>query len=185
MKIHQALRGDGSIGQMTNNIQVKTWSWLSVHLNCFHSDYPIKFTPLWTLKLKAMFPMTVKKARSDFKYLISKKLWKFKGLSYTWIFKGGCVLKPYTFSPENTDYFLPCQIIKDMNGWYEKWGLSWHKMGHRWERTLKKAALEKIMPAMATQMELSLHRKQKKQNGGFIIFQTKHITLPCKRITLD
>lgn len=95
--------------------------------------------------------MTVKKARSDFENLISEKLWKFKGISYPWIVKGGCILKLYTaLNPENMDYFLPCQIIKDMNGSYEKWRLSLHEMGYRWKRTLKKKALEKIIQAMAT-----------------------------------
>lgn len=74
LKIHQALQSDGSIGQMTNNMQVKTWSKLRVHLNCFHTDYPITSTPMWALKLKAMCPITTKKAKSDFKYLFPNSL---------------------------------------------------------------------------------------------------------------
>lgn len=73
-------------------MSVKTWSKLNAHLNCFHSDCPVKFTPFQNLKLKTMCPMTMKKARSYFKCLISKNLWKFKGISYPWIFKGGCIL---------------------------------------------------------------------------------------------
>lgn len=73
-------------------MSVKTWSKLNAHLNCFHSDCPVKFTPFQNLKLKTMCPMTMKKARSYFKCLISNNLWKFKGISYPWIFKGGCIL---------------------------------------------------------------------------------------------
>ena len=115
LKINQALQGDGSIGQMTNNNQVKTWCKLNVHLNCFHWDYPIKSTPLWTLKPKVVCPMTMKKASSDFKYLISKKLWKLKGIFYPWIFKAGCVLKPYTYSLLRTRITSCC--IKSSKVW--------------------------------------------------------------------
>lgn len=103
------------------------------------------------------------------------------------------------FSPDNTDYFLLYQITKDMNGWYEKWRLSLHKIGHRWERTLKKVALEKMIQAMATQPELSLHRKQKATMQRFchtpneayylalwtdylrLVFQVREILLQPKR----
>lgn len=134
---------------MTNNRQIMKWSKLWVHLNSFHSDYPIKSTPLWTLKLKAGCPcwMTMQKAGSDFKYLISKKPWKFKGISYHWIWRLHFKAL-HMFFPENTDYFLPCQIIKDTKSWYEIWRHNLCKMGHRWERKLKNKAWKKSMPCL-------------------------------------
>lgn len=126
----------------------------------------------------------MKKAGSDFKYLISKKLWKFKGISYHWIwmlhFKA-----LHMFFPENTNYFLPCQIIKDMKNWYEKWRHSLRNIGHRREKKLENKALEKKVHAMATQIEFLYIGNRRQQIRGFIISQLKPIALPCKQITLD
>lgn len=73
-----------------------------------------------------------------------------------------------------------------MNGWYEKGRQSLYKMGHRWERTWKKKALEKMIQAVAAQIKLSLQRNvNAKKQSSIITHKLKHFTLPYKQNTLD